>query len=479
MSGLDVAVLVRSCRASDAAKPYCLASVPIGTRQEGSDEWLGQCRRSDGTVHSGCPPEARQPPARHALKAVTKANSLAALTATSRGVMWLLLRVLPARRHAVVHGWPDNEGNAVEVVRGLRRRYRGRIYWLLADTAYKGPAFAAADLADSTRIVRLSKNSLKAVWFSLTAEVTFFTHGLYTAVDAPRNRLIVNLWHGDGPKSARDMNLVRSTVVVAASRLWGADKARIFGLPEDSLAVVGNPRSDQFAEPLGDAACTALGLDPVCQRVIWLPTYRQASGPRARSWSDGDKLSGNDDVALIVRALAQEAERLSLELVIKPHPLDTDTYLSPGLHVLRGHDLDAAGVSLYQLIGNCDGLISDVSSVWVDYLALDRPIGFFIPDLDDLKSQRGLNIDNLEEILPGPRIETPESAVDFLRQVGAASPGARPSAYPGAAEIGVVAELDYTDRLLDWLADFQRRRGRPSLFAASQPDRFQKTDAAT
>jgi CDP-glycerol glycerophosphotransferase len=413
------------------------------------------------------------------LKVVTTASFLTALAATSRGVIWVLLRVLPPRRHAVVHGWPDNEGNAIEVLRGLRRRYRGRIYWLLADIDYRGPAFAAADLEDSTRIVRLRKNSLRAMWSSLTAEVTFFTHGLYTAVNAPGNRLVVNLWHGDGPKSARHLNLVRCTVVVSATRLWGADKARIFGIPEDSLAVVGNPRSDQFAEPIGDGACRALGLDPTRRRLLWLPTFRQASGPRARSWSDGDKLSGSDDVALIVRALAQEAERLSLEFVIKPHPLDTDTYSYPGLRVLRGHDLDAAGVSLYQLIGNSDALISDISSVWVDYLALNRPIGFYIPDLDDLKIQRGLNVDNLEEILPGPRIDTPESAADFVRQVGAASPDVAPSAYPSAAEIGVVTELGGTDRLLDWLTEFQRRRGRPSLFAPSLPDLTEKTYAAT
>jgi len=135
------------------------------------------------------------------MKAVTRADILAVLAKGSRGVVWTLLRVLPARRHAVVHGWPDNEANAIEVVRGLGRRYRGRIYWLLEDVGYLGPEFGAVDLADSARIVRVRKKSLKAIWFCLTAELTFFTHGLYTAVDAPRNRLVVNLWHGDGPKA--------------------------------------------------------------------------------------------------------------------------------------------------------------------------------------------------------------------------------------------------------------------------------------
>jgi hypothetical protein len=36
----------------------------------------------------------------------------------------------------VVHGWPDDEGNAAEVLRALRRRYGGKVYWLLADIGY-------------------------------------------------------------------------------------------------------------------------------------------------------------------------------------------------------------------------------------------------------------------------------------------------------------------------------------------------------
>jgi CDP-glycerol glycerophosphotransferase len=398
------------------------------------------------------------------MKAITKANTWSALSEVSRQVVWVLLRVLPARRHAVVHGWPDNEANAVEVLRGLRLRYRGRIYWLLDDVAYRGPAFAAAELADSERIVRLRKKSMRAIWFSLTAELTVFTHGLYTAVDAPRNRLVVNLWHGDGPKRSTDTQLVRSTVVVSATQLWGTYKARIFGLPENSLAVVGNPRSDQFAEPLTEDALWKLGLNPSRRFVLWMPTFREAKGPRARAWSDGDKLSRNDEVDRTVRSLVEAAERLALDLVVKPHPLDADTYSYPGLHVLRGEDFDASEVSLYQLLGNSDALISDVSSVWVDYMTLNRPIGFFMPDLEEIQTRRGLNIDNLEEILPGPRIDTPESAAHFLQQVYSSCPEARPSAYPGAAEIGVVTELGCTNRLLEWLSDFQRRRGGAALF---------------
>src|SRR5687767_3281289 len=174
-----------------------------------------------------------------------RARALALVARASRVVVWLLLRLLPSRRHAVVHGWPDDEGNSVEVVRALARRYPGRTYWLLHDPSYAGPSCATAELSGD-RVVRVAKTSLRAVLISLTAELTLFTHGLYTAVRQPADRLVVNLWHGDGPKATRDTGLVRSSVVVSQTRLWGEYKARVFSLPAQALALVGNPRVDQF-----------------------------------------------------------------------------------------------------------------------------------------------------------------------------------------------------------------------------------------
>jgi CDP-glycerol glycerophosphotransferase (TagB/SpsB family) len=45
-------------------------------------------------------------------------------------------------------------------------------------------------------------------------------------------------------------------------------------------------------------------------------------------------------------------------------------------------DLVAAGVPLYGLLGASSGLVTDYSSVWVDYLLLDRPIAFLVNDRD-------------------------------------------------------------------------------------------------
>ncbi|HEX6760063.1 MAG TPA: hypothetical protein VF086_16910, partial [Propionibacteriaceae bacterium] len=101
----------------------------------------------------------------------------------------------------------------------------------MSDTGYAGPFDAADELADTSRIVRIRKNSVRSLLLALRAEATFFTHGLFTAVDPPGDRLVVNLWHGDGPKAVKDTDLIRSNVVVAATVLWGERRARMYGLP--------------------------------------------------------------------------------------------------------------------------------------------------------------------------------------------------------------------------------------------------------
>ena len=46
-------------------------------------------------------------------------------------------------------------------------------------------------------------------------------------------------------------------------------------------------------------------------------------------------------------------------------------------------------IKLYELIGISDGLLSDYSSVAVDYLLLDRPLGYVLADYNIYKEKRG------------------------------------------------------------------------------------------
>ena len=77
----------------------------------------------------------------------------------------------------------------------------------------------------------------------------------------------------------------------------------------------------------------------------------------------------------------------------------------PGAVILTNDELAAAGVQLYELIGASSGLLTDYSSVWIDYLSLDRPIGFVVPDELGYAAGRGFTPpDALDSVCPGVRL---------------------------------------------------------------------------
>ena len=59
---------------------------------------------------------------------------------------------------------------------------------------------------------------------------------------------------------------------------------------------------------------------------------------------------------------------------------------------------------IYNLLPAFDALITDYSSIFYDYLLLDKPILFYMYDLDDYTKYRGLVVDKeaLSWYLPGP-----------------------------------------------------------------------------
>ena len=70
-----------------------------------------------------------------------------------------------------------------------------------------------------------------------------------------------------------------------------------------------------------------------------------------------------------------------------------------------------------QILNKADALISDYSSVAVDYLLLDRPIGFAVDDLDRYSKARGFIFDDVEEWLPGAILKNEEDIVEFIKDV--------------------------------------------------------------
>jgi CDP-glycerol glycerophosphotransferase (TagB/SpsB family) len=91
-------------------------------------------------------------------------------------------------------------------------------------------------------------------------------------------------------------------------------------------------------------------------------------------------------------------------IYIKPHPADELKFnkkvLSDlkNIFILTDEALSCEKIDLYQVLNQFDVLITDYSSIFIDFLLLNRPILF----LKDEDFQRGFLIEDLDSFMPGP-----------------------------------------------------------------------------
>lgn len=380
---------------------------------------------------------------------------------TIEHLLSFLQAVVPKTDIALVYGYPNTEGNATEVASALARRYVGRLVYLVdGDPA----TWSTKGATNSPIYVR--KSSLKAMYLYCRAEIVFFTHGLFGAVKPSRRQTFVNLWHGDGIKRKPEMeaskrSLVPATYVSGGTQLLTQRKATDFKLAPDSELVFGNPRTVQFRDELPVPFKQSLGID-ARPYVVWMPTFRSSAINRLSLGYEDDR------VKELMSEFTQAAHAAGLTVISKAHHWDSESREADGAVHVSDAMLLEHGVSLYALLGGSAALVTDYSSVWTDYLLLDRPIGFIMPDSGTYSRLRGLYPNDVLDWLPGPRLESKADIDAFLQVV--VSPARQPDQRRTYARIklGLVSNDSPADCILDALA--ARRRFRKGHLVDDQFD---------
>jgi CDP-glycerol glycerophosphotransferase len=329
--------------------------------------------------------------------------------------------VMPKRRHVVVSGFPPSEENASEVVRALLAGYSGRIHWIDAPPA---TVRDARSLFANDRLTESSYWSLVSLAKYVTAEAVFYTHGLYGNPRLKPNRAVVNLWHGHGLKKVSSPGY--ATHLVVGTKMHANGRSQSFGIPRQNVLSTGNPRVQCFSRRAEHQRLRSLGIDPDQPFVVWMPTYRKSSvatGP-ARSWTGATAIDESGSITREAALGFAVLARRGIQVVAKPHPADHASRNAEGALHIDDAALSKAGLGLYEFLGEAGGLITDYSSVWFDYLVLDRPIGFYCPDLEEYKRSRGIDPVEILDNLPGSILRDGQDWTRFAIDVlggGAAS----------------------------------------------------------
>jgi CDP-glycerol glycerophosphotransferase (TagB/SpsB family) len=257
----------------------------------------------------------------------------------------------------------------------------------------------------------------------------------------------VNLWHGDGPKDIRPGKgvgaLIASTYLVGSTPLFSHFQAEAFGVPAEHVLLTGNPRTDQLWRPPGRDRLAELGITG--EFVVWMPTFRQPRAVGAVRVHGGEAPTGDGRAEL--EALLAGLSARGIQLVVKPHPMDADRRRWPGAVTVDEDDLVRAGVSLYSLLGASSGLVTDYSSVWVDYLLLDRPLAFLVPDRASYS--RALVPADILDWVPGEVVDAHDRPFErFLADVDAGGGAGSAQRRAVSERIGLTTSLTSADDLV-------------------------------
>lgn len=310
--------------------------------------------------------------------------------------------LLPKLKDKIVFiGYPDYD----DMLRGLILQSdlsKKNFHVLIKDESIIRPNW----LNDRCKIVR--KNSIKGLFHLVTSKRVYFTHGILNGFKLlnENRQLVINLWHGMPLKRIGYMDnksdFPAFHYTLATSDFFSDIIQRSFKVNIEKVLISDLPRNIVLKRRIPSKKLERI-ISGNKNIIVWLPTYRVSNVGDIRKDSSSTSLLGIDNLDL--DKLNRELSGANIELFIKPHPMakfdDIKIDEFDNIDIIDEHWLAESDLTLYQLLSYSAALITDYSSVYVDYLSLNKPIIFVMTDEDEYKDHRGFSFDVKSEGLPG------------------------------------------------------------------------------
>lgn len=268
----------------------------------------------------------------------------------------------------------------------------------------------------------IESNSKEGIRKVLEGGVWFTSAGLPVyGMGLKKNRRIINLWHGVPLKKIalleNQVSLLQKlyfkwifsanyTSILTTSEDLVPVMAESFGVDQSKIKVWGQPRNDLlFEERSREQVLKVLyGIDfPVKHLVLYAPTYREFGKTRLFPFDDFDP-----------KTLECFLEEHGIMLLIRYHLEEQDGGCLESKWI-RTVNEDKV-LDIMEILAAFDGVITDYSSIFIDYLLLEKPLLFLPYDVEEYTKKRGMNFP-YNEVTPGPKPETMAEFMDEMKRL--------------------------------------------------------------
>lgn len=196
---------------------------------------------------------------------------------------------------------------------------------------------------------------------------------------------------------------------------------KLYKLPKNKILYLGYPRNDELFKP--DIECFKEFLPEKFNKIIlWMPTFRNHNADKNNSCGKylkyGVPSIRSEEQINDLNNLLKNNETF---LLIKLHPAEDETTITKlnlsNIIIVKDEWFEKKHKTVYNLCSLVDALITDYSSIYYDFLLLNKPIGLAIEDIEKYKSVNKLLFEKYEGNIVGEYIYNYNDIINFVKNV--------------------------------------------------------------
>lgn len=186
---------------------------------------------------------------------------------------------------------------------------------------------------------------------------------------------------------------------------------KLNGIYEGNIIQEGYPRNDSFfkvnrLDVIEKIKRSGVKIETDKKIILYAPTWKGKDF--------GNPELGLEEYFTFIQEIERQVDNTKYQVLVKPHQA-VYQFIKDNNQVTN--QFVPAIVDTNELLSVVDILVSDYSSIFFDFLVSDRPVLFYVPDLEDYKDYRGIYFGANQ--FPGPASKELSDIVTWINHIEA------------------------------------------------------------
>ena len=284
----------------------------------------------------------------------------------------------------------------------------------------------------NTEFVQKVPKKVNRRWAEVLATCKWYIYdhcNLLAPLVKRKEQKVIYLSHGWGYKAAKGgctaNDRTHYDMITVTGPIPAKGMSEYWQEPEEKAVITGYPRLDYFFQSNiseRKKVNRRWHFDQYKRVIFWMPTFRKSNNETLSE----DYIENQTGLPIFetknsLQQFSRFLKARNVLLVFKLHHLQAElpvfqTHFD-NILLVRDEDLLDMGVQLYQFISTADAMISDYSSISIDFMLKDKPIIFTLDDYQEYEKSRGLFPKNAIDYMKGYHVYNQKELEESIAEI--------------------------------------------------------------